>query len=163
MVELQESAHVLSNGAITRALLCVLEAGQRNCWRWQCLLIGLLHSNQPVSMKVMLVLARQQVLDTTRMEHGAVPTSCTVVGAKRVWQQNSLIRDSLLPSRASMAIMYPAPVGSWRSTFTIPCASRCVVRHAVSMWQLARGDSLKRAMQPNNNQVTELSDWLLSN
>lgn len=111
-----------------------------------------------------LTLARQKIL-ATRVDGGMAQYA----QAARLWGPNGLghkiviIRDSLLPSRESMAIMYPAPANSWRIYPYYPVRLKDVlVRHGATLWRLARGDPKTKAAAEHTNQVTGLRDWLMS-
>jgi hypothetical protein len=111
-----------------------------------------------------LVLARQQILATC-MDAGMAQTAqvARLWGPKGLGGKIGIIRDSLLPSRESMAIMYPAPVNSWRIYLYYPVRIKDVlVRHGATLWRLARGDPKTRTAAARTNQVTALRDWLMS-
>lgn len=111
-----------------------------------------------------LVLARQQIL-ATRVDGGMAQNAqaARLWGPKGLGNKIAIIRDSLLPSRESMAIMYPAPVNSWRIYLYYPVRIKDVlVRHGATLWRLARGDPKTRVATERTNQVTALRDWLMS-
>ncbi len=77
--------------------------------------------------------------------------------------RRKLIRDSLLPSRESMAVMYPSPENSWRIYLYYPMRLKGVLtRYSATLWWLARGDPKTQAAVARTNQVTALRDWLMS-
>jgi hypothetical protein len=89
------------------------------------------------------------------------------VQTSRLWGQNglsskiALIRDSLFPSREDMAIMYPAPINSWRIYLYYPVRIKDVfTRHGATLWRLVRGNSQMRIASERINQVTDVRDWL---
>jgi hypothetical protein len=83
-------------------------------------------------------------------------------GLKGLGNKIAIIRDSLFPSRENLAIMYPAPVNSWRIYLYYPVRIKDVLmRHGVALLRLARGDIKTRAAAGQINQVSELHDWLI--
>ncbi|MBE3039894.1 MAG: nucleotidyltransferase family protein [Chloroflexi bacterium] len=111
-----------------------------------------------------LVLARQQILAADADGGMAQKAQAARLwGPKGLGNKIAIIRDSLLPSRASMAIMYPAPVNSWRIYLYYPVRLKDVLaRHGTTLWRLVRRDPKTRDATERSNQVTALRDWLLS-
>ena len=111
-----------------------------------------------------LVLAHQQIL-ATRMDGSAAQSAqaARLWGPKGLGNKIVIICNSLLPSRESMAIMYPAPANSWRIYLYYPVRIKDVLaRHGAMLWRLARGDPKTRASAERTNQVTALRDWLMA-
>jgi hypothetical protein len=111
-----------------------------------------------------LALARQQIL-ATRMGGGMAQNehAARLWGSQRLGTKIAIIRDSLFPSRASMATMYPPPADSWRMYVYYPVRIKDVlVRHGTTLWRLVRRDPKTRDATERTNQVTALRDWLLS-
>jgi hypothetical protein len=112
-----------------------------------------------------LALARQQILAAGA--DGGMGRQTSKVA--RLWGQKGLgskirvIRDSLLPPRESMALLYPAPANSWRIYLYYPVRLKdALVRHGATLWRLASGDSKTQTVAARTNQVTALHDWLMS-
>jgi hypothetical protein len=105
-----------------------------------------------------LALARAQILAA-----GADGSMAQSAQAARLWGPKglvgkiALIRDSLLLSPESMAIMYPAPANSWRIYLYYPVRLKDVLmRHGAMLWRLACGDPKTRAAAESTNEVTAL-------
>lgn len=111
-----------------------------------------------------LALARERIL--AARADGIMAQSAQAArlwGTKGLGGKIALIRDRLLLSRESMAIMYPAPANSCRIYLYYPVRLKDVLmRHGGMLWRLARGDSKTRAAAERTNEVTGLRDWLMS-
>jgi hypothetical protein len=111
-----------------------------------------------------LILARQNIFKSNFNE--SIASSSNVF---RLWDRIGfgrkvlLIRDSLLPSRKTMAGMYPAPANSWRIYLYYPVRWKDVLmRYSGLLWRLSRGDSKTQSEVVRNNQVSNLLEWLMS-
>jgi transposase-like protein len=108
-----------------------------------------------------LALLRQQISaprmdgDTAR----ALPAA-RLWGAKGLRGKMAVLRDSLLPSRDTIACMYLAPANSWRACLYYPVRWKdLLARHSAALWRLARGDAQTQATA---SRINALRDWLLS-
>lgn len=114
-----------------------------------------------------LSLAREQLLVThmdmdDRVMTQAVQTA-RVWGAKGLRNKIMLIRDHFLPSRESMALLYPAPADSGRIyLYYFVHLKDVLVRRGAIWWRLLCGDSKMRAAAKHTKQIDELRDWLMS-
>ena len=112
-----------------------------------------------------LILMLEQIFTDTGTK-GTMGKSHKLV---RMWEMKglgdklALMRERLLPSRETMALMYPAPANSWRIYLYYPARIKYVVqRHGTTLWHLVRGDSKTQAIAERTNEVTGLRDWLMS-
>lgn len=122
----------------------------------------LLASLQPVRFDDRhLALLRQQI-SAPRVDGDTV----RALPAARLWRAKGLrgkmtvLRDSLLPSRDTIACMYLAPANSWRAYLYYPVRWKDVLaRHSATLWRLARGDPQTQATAAR---INALRDWLMS-
>jgi hypothetical protein len=128
--------------------------------------VGWLALLQPVRFDERhLALARQQIL-APRVDGDMVQTtpSARLWGAKGLGGKMTILRDSLLPSRDTIARLYLVPADSWRIYLYYSVRWKDVLaRHSATLWRLVRGDSQTQAAAAHANQLAALRDWLMSN
>jgi hypothetical protein len=110
-----------------------------------------------------LALARQQFF-AAGADGKIVPAQVARLwGPKGLGGKIEIIRDHLLPSRETMALMYPAPVNSWRIYLNYLVRLKDVlVCHGATLWRLTHGDPKARAFAGQVNQITAQRDWLMA-
>ena len=84
-------------------------------------------------------------------------------GLKGFGQKLVLVRERLLPSRQSMAKIYPVPESSWRIYIYYPKRwAEAIANNLEILWKLACGDPKTRRNVERPSQLKELRDWLIS-
>jgi hypothetical protein len=122
-----------------------------------------LRSNRPEGFEERyLQLARQEMF-TSSLDDNIISSR----NISRLWdlkgfgRKLGLILNRLLPSRASMARMYPAPAKSLRISLYYPVRWIDLLRRHTSLFlRMAHGDQKTQSAANVSNQIIALSEWL---
>lgn len=111
-----------------------------------------------------LALARERILgeggDGVREQSSRI---MKLWGSQDLGAKLGAVGKRLWLSRETMALMYPAPVNSWRIWLYYPVRIRdAFARQGATAWRLASGDANLRAVAARTNAATALRGWLLS-